>query len=63
MLPDAKSPLYNLENTLRNLSQLDNSYVIGIFDCCREAFNEAMFKKVAMRGGSDNENETVLEKG
>ena len=45
------------------MGDLPNSFVIGIFDCCREAFNEAMFKKVAMRGGSDNENETVLEKG
>ena len=51
VLPDATKPLYNLESRLRALSELDNSYVIGIFDCCREAYDKDIFPKVANRGG------------
>ena len=66
VLPDAskKTPLYNLEARLRAMGQEDNSYVIGIFDCCREAFNQDMFPKVATRGGDGNEErEVIVEKG
>ena len=57
VLPDAskKIPLYNLESTLRALGEEDNSYVIGIFDCCWEAYDENMFPKVQTRGGDGNE--------
>ena len=43
---------------------MDNSFVIGIFDCCREAYNEDNFPQPhgkiaityrAMRGGTENE--------
>ena len=58
VLPDSKKriPLYNLEARLRALSNLDNSFVIGIFDCSRYAYDEDMFPPVAtrgMRGGTD----------
>ena len=48
VLPDEskKIPLYNLEARLRAMGEEDNSYVIGIFDCCREAYNEEMFPQV-----------------
>ena len=65
-MPDSqkKIPLYNLEARLRSLGELDNSFVIGIFDCCREAYDEDMFQKLATRGGDGNEeNEVVIEKG
>ena len=52
VLPDAKAPLYNLEARLRALSELDNSYVIGIFDCCREAYDESMFPQNLTRGAT-----------
>ena len=35
---DNKTPLYNLENSLRAMGAQDGSYVIGIFDCCRELY-------------------------
>ena len=43
-MPDSqkKIPLYNLESRLRAMGEEDNSYVIGIFDCCREAISPAM---------------------
>ena len=66
VLPDAskKIPLYNLEARLRAMGEEDNSYVIGIFDCCREAYDEAMFPKVQTRGGDGNEeNEVPVDKG
>ena len=65
-MPDSKkkNPLYNLESRLRSLGDLDNSYVIGIFDCCREAYDEGMFPPMASRGGDGNdERETMVEKG
>ena len=48
VMPDSKKkiPLYNLESRLRSLGELDNSFVIGIFDCCREAYDEGMFPPV-----------------
>ena len=67
VLPDAskKIPLYNLEARLRAMGQEDNSYVIGIFDCCREKYNEANFPKLALRGDGDanEEKEVLVEKG
>ena len=65
-MPDAtkKIPLYNLEARLRAMGEEDNSYVIGIFDCCREAYDEGMFPPVATRGGDGNEErDIVVEKG
>ena len=62
--PSKKIPLYNLEARLRAMGEEDNSYVIGIFDCCREAYDENMFPKVQTRGNDGNEeNEVLVEKG
>ena len=61
VLPDAAFPLYNLEARLRALGELDNSYVIGIFDCCREAYDIAMFPKMASRGGDGNKEEVMVD--
>ena len=66
VLPDAFNsiPLFNLEARLRAMGDQDNSYVIGIFDCCREAFDEKMFPKVTTPGSEGNENnEVFVEKG
>lgn len=56
-MPDRskKVPLYNLESRLRAMGQEDNSFVIGIFDCCREAYDEGIFPPVQTRGGNANE--------
>ena len=65
-MPDdqRKIPLYNLESRLRALGDLDNSFVIGIFDCCREAYDESMFPPVKTRGGDGNEKrDFVVESG
>ena len=42
VMPDdqAQIPLYNLENKLRTLGSQENSFVIGLFDCCREPYNK-----------------------
>ena len=63
--PSERIPLYNLENRLRALGTLDNSFVIGIFDCCRDAYDESIFPPVANRGGDGNQNkeDVALEKG
>ena len=63
-MPDdqKKIPLYNLEQRLRALGDLENSFVIGIFDCCREAENEAIFPPVKTRGIGDNEEQDVVVK-
>ena len=46
------------------MGEEDNSYVIGIFDCCREAYNEDIFPPVQTRGLDGNEeNEVQVEKG
>ena len=47
------------------MGQEDNSYVIGIFDCCREKYSEAKFPKLALRGDGDanEEKEVLVEKG
>ena len=37
-------PVYNLEKTLRKLGSLEDSFVIGIFDCQRESFDEDKFR-------------------
>ena len=46
------------------MGELDNSFVIGIFDCCREAYDVNMFPKVTTRGkdGSE-ENKARVETG
>ena len=56
-MPDsqAKVPLYNLENTIRSLGSQENSYTIGILDCCREPYHESKFIPVEMRSGIGNE--------
>ena len=61
VLPDASKPLYNLEARLRALGDMENSYVIGIFDCCREAEDENMFPKVQSRGGESKAEIEVVE--
>ena len=53
ILPDPSKPLYDLESRIRSLSQLDNSFVIGIFDCCREAYDESMLPPRPSRGGDE----------
>ena len=63
-MPDdeAKLPLFNLENNLRMLGQEDKSFVIGVFDCCREPYNErsqSLFKHMATRGGNEETKEEV----
>ena len=50
VVPDPQKPLYNVEAKLRYLGSLDKSYVIGVFDCCREAYNEDILPP-----GIDNE--------
>ena len=62
VLPDAskKIPLYNLESRLRAMGEEDNSYVIGIFDCCREAYNEEIFPPVQTRGLDGNEEQDMM---
>ena len=50
--PNVKIPLYNLEDRLRALGNLDKSFVIGIFDCCRDAYTESIFPPVETRGGN-----------
>lgn len=32
---------YPLEKQLRTLARADGSYVVGVFDCCRERFTQA----------------------
>ena len=64
VLPDPSKPLYNLENTIRALGQQDNSFAIGIFDCCRDPYDQNMYPKKKDRGGDDNEmREEMAEKG
>ena len=52
--PQQRIPLYNLEVRLRALGNLDKSYVIGILDCCRQAYDEGMFPPEEIRGGRGN---------
>ena len=62
--PQQRIPLYNLELRLRALGNLDNSFVIGVFDCCREAYDEGMFPPEETRGGRGNaERDEEVEKG
>ena len=37
------------------MGEEDNSFVIGIFDCCRDAYTKDMFPQKAMRGVKGNE--------
>ena len=53
VLPDANHQLYPLEAMIRMIGRLPGSFVIGIFDCCREAVTS----KTKFRGSSDNEEE------
>ena len=46
---DPKKQYYPLENMLMKLSQTENSFVFGIFDCCRDPIKEE--QKQATRGG------------
>ena len=39
---------YPLEKALRNLAKSDGSYVMGVFDCCREKLSQ---EQEASRGG------------
>ena len=64
VMPDdqAPIPLYNLENKLRTLGSQENSFVIGLFDCCREPYNDksqSMFKPKATRGVNEEKKEEV----
>ena len=66
VMPDgqAKLPLYNLENQIRAMGKLENSYVIGILDCCREPYNEktqSMFQQMATRGGDEEKQVKVKD--
>ena len=66
-MPDGqiRTPIYNLESAIRSLGARENSYVIGIFDCCREPYNEktkSMFEPTATRGG-DGEKREDFEEG
>ena len=58
-----KTPLYNLENSLRAMGAQADSYVIGIFDCCRELYSQSHFKPVEMRNGvgTEEKKKTVKE--
>lgn len=47
---DTKFAYYPMESKLSNLAGYKNTYVVGIFDCCREKM-----PKEAMRGGGDQE--------
>ena len=65
-MPDrqVKIPLYNLEARLQALGILDNSYVIGIFDGCRDGYCEDIFPPMATRGcGSNSERDDEIEEG
>ena len=56
VMPDSEkvTPLYDLEARLRSLGSLPGSFVIGIFDCCRDAFDQSIFPPVESRGGNSN---------
>ena len=65
-MPDAnsKKPLYNLEARLRALGNLDNSFIVGIFDCCRDAFDQSIFPPAVTKGIVGKQNtEVETEKG
>ena len=64
--PKSKKPLYNLEARLRALGNLDNSFIIGIFDCCRDQLDVSIFppETAATRGNDDKQDvEVEREKG
>ena len=64
VMPDGQTatPLFNLENKLRAFGMLDNSFVIGIFDCCREPFKQDIFKPKEMRSGLGTEEKKAVVK-
>ena len=46
------------------MGEEDNSFVIGIFDCCREQYSEDNFPPVETRGVDGNEErDEVIETG
>ena len=52
------------------MGEEDNSFVIGIFDCCREEYNESMFKPKMQssmmfgdKGGDESEEDEEVVKG
>ena len=63
VMPDRTkvTPLYDLEGKLRGLGSLQGSFVIGIFDCCRDAFNQSIFPPVESRGVGNNKTEEMVE--
>ena len=65
VVPDRekKSPLYDLEGRLRALGSIPGSFVIGIFDCCRDAFDQTIFPPVELRGVGSEETEQLIEPG
>ena len=58
-MPDREkvTPLYDLEARLRSLGTLPGSFVIGIFDCCRDAFDQTIFPPKEMRGAGNDKTE------
>ena len=55
VLPDLTNPVFPLEAAIRSLSKIDNSFVIGIFDCQREVFKPQMLQgSLNVREGEEN---------
>jgi hypothetical protein len=65
VMPDREkeTPLYDLEGRLRSLGSLPGSFVIGIFDCCRDAFDQTIFPPVESRGVGSDKTEYLVEQG
>ena len=53
VLPDPTNHLYPLEDELRVLSRMDNSFVVCIFDCCRDTYSDSLTPPIESRGGND----------
>ena len=60
---EKETPLYDLEGRLRSLGSLPGSFVIGIFDCCRDAFDQTIFPPVESRGAPSDKTEYLVEQG
>ena len=54
-MPDAtkKSPVYNFEGRFRALAEIEGVYILGMLSCCREKYDESIFKPLQIRGGTD----------
>ena len=52
VLNDTGKTFYKMENIVRVCSEIPNSYVITVFDCCREDLNNPKY-----RGGGEIEQE------